>query len=410
MTDATVPPTSSGGKLRADSLIAYVVLAFLASAGLFYVNIMPALVAGLGDGLGFTAKNAGFVASANVYGAALGALGAVFLIGRLPWRKAQYVLLSLLILLDMVSALVTTPEVMIPLRFVHGIVGGLSVGMALAIIGRAPSPDRGFGMLLFVQFGLGGLGNMLLPPLVPQYGVWVLFASLIAFSVVPLIFLRWLPEYPPRVTPVTAATGKKPALLIPMALGLIALFLFQAANMGLGAYIIGLGRSFGLTQEVIGPAMGVSSWIAMAGAALVMVMGSKFGRLAPVLLAMVLTLAGSWVFHYSGDPMIYFLANCGTAVTWAFVVPYLFALVVDFDPSGRIAALAGFFSKMGLASGPALGAILLNETRYGLLVDAAVIGLLLSTVAFVIPAWISDRARRAAAAAPAQTSPLVEPA
>lgn len=397
--------------LKPDSLVAYVILAFLASAGLFYVNIMPALVAGLGDGLGFSARDAGFVASANVYGAAVGALGAVFLIGRFAWRKAQYGLLILLIALDVVSMLVATPEVMIPLRFAHGMVGGLSVGMALAIIGRAPSPDRGFGMLLFVQFGLGGLGNMLLPPLVPQYGVWVLFASLIAFSLVPLLFLRLLPEYPPRETPVTAAVGKAPARLVPIALGLIALFLFQAANMGLGAYIIGLGRSFGLSQDVIGPAMGVSSWIAMAGAALVMVMGSKFGRLIPVLLAMALTLAGTWVFHYSGDAMIYFVANCGTAVTWAFVVPYLFALVVDFDPSGRVAALGGFFSKMGLASGPAVAAILLDETHYGRLVDAAVIGLVLSTIAFLIPAVISDRARRAAKAAPApDASPKTEPA
>ena len=266
-------------------------------------------------------------------------------------------------------------------------------------------------MLLFVQFGLGGLGNMLLPPLVPQYGVWVLFASLIAFSLVPLLFLRLLPEYPPRETPVTAAVGKAPARLAPIALGLIALFLFQAANMGLGAYIIGLGRSFGLSQDVIGPAMGVSSWIAMAGAALVMVMGSKFGRLIPVLLAMALTLAGTWVFHYSGDAMIYFVANCGTAVTWAFVVPYLFALVVDFDPTGRVAALGGFFSKMGLASGPAVAAILLDETHYGRLVDAAVIGLVLSTIAFLIPAVISDRARRVARTAPLpDASPKTEPA
>ena len=48
-------------------------LAFLASAGLFYVNIMPAIVDGLKEGLAFTDRQAGFVASANVYGAAVGA-------------------------------------------------------------------------------------------------------------------------------------------------------------------------------------------------------------------------------------------------------------------------------------------------------------------------------------------------
>ena len=52
--------------------IARVLLAFLATAGLFYVNIMPALVDGLIEGLGFNNQQAGFVGSANVYGAALG--------------------------------------------------------------------------------------------------------------------------------------------------------------------------------------------------------------------------------------------------------------------------------------------------------------------------------------------------
>ncbi len=72
-----------------DGLLACVLLAFLATAGLFYVNIMPALVAGLIDGLGFSNREAGFVGSANVYGAACGALVAVFLVRRLPWRRVE---------------------------------------------------------------------------------------------------------------------------------------------------------------------------------------------------------------------------------------------------------------------------------------------------------------------------------
>ena len=46
--------------------VARVLLAFLATAGLFYVNIMPALVDGLIEGLGFSNRDAGLVGSANV--------------------------------------------------------------------------------------------------------------------------------------------------------------------------------------------------------------------------------------------------------------------------------------------------------------------------------------------------------
>ena len=81
-------------------------LAFLATAGLFYVNIMPALVDGLVTGLGFSNAQAGNVAAANVYGAACGALIAVFIVKRISWRPVACALLAVLIAIDLASTLI----------------------------------------------------------------------------------------------------------------------------------------------------------------------------------------------------------------------------------------------------------------------------------------------------------------
>ena len=56
-----------------DGFAVATMLAFLATAGLFYVNIMPALVDGLVKGVSFTVEQAGYITSANIYGAAFGA-------------------------------------------------------------------------------------------------------------------------------------------------------------------------------------------------------------------------------------------------------------------------------------------------------------------------------------------------
>ena len=64
------------------------------------------------------------------------------------------------------------------------------------VFARTRTPDRVFGMLLVVQYGLGGLGIMLLPRLVPVYGHGVLFGALIAFSFVTLLMLPFLDAYP----------------------------------------------------------------------------------------------------------------------------------------------------------------------------------------------------------------------
>ena len=75
-------------------MLAAVLLAFLATAGFFYVNIMAALVAGLVDGLGFSESEAGRVGSLNIYGAAFGALIAIAIVGRVRWRAFAVCALS----------------------------------------------------------------------------------------------------------------------------------------------------------------------------------------------------------------------------------------------------------------------------------------------------------------------------
>ena len=80
-----------------NGLTAALMLAFLATAGFFYVNIMAAIVSGLVDGLHFTARDAGRVGACNIYGAAAGAFFAVLLVRRVHWRRAALALLSLLI-------------------------------------------------------------------------------------------------------------------------------------------------------------------------------------------------------------------------------------------------------------------------------------------------------------------------
>ena len=121
-------------KVSPNSMTARVFLAFLASAGLFYVNIMPTIVSGLIEALGFTNQQAGNVASANMYGAALGALLIVFLIKRLNWQLAATLFLSGLIAIDLMSIKLTDPTTLLIVRFIHGFVGGMLVGTGFSLI------------------------------------------------------------------------------------------------------------------------------------------------------------------------------------------------------------------------------------------------------------------------------------
>jgi hypothetical protein len=62
-----------------------------------------------------------------------------------------------------------------------------------------------------------------------------------------------------------------------------------------------------------------------------------------------------------------------------------------YDSTGQMAALGGFASKMGLASGPAVAALLLGQDDYARIIGVAVIALLASLLAIVYPARLQGR-------------------
>ena len=383
-------------KADPDGLVAAVMLAFLATAGLFYVNIMAAIVDGLVSGMGVSESVAGNIGSANIYGAAIGALLAVPAVRRMPWRPMALASLFGLIALDLGSIPIQSADALLWMRLAHGLIGGFLVGVAFAVIARTKAPDRTFGTLLFVQFGLGGLGVMFLPRLVPVYGTQALFLALAAFSIVTILMVPFLHRYPvDRVKRALADEGGVRRL--PLSLTLLAIFIFQAANMALLAFIIRLGLSYGLDRNYVSTALGLATWIALLGPLVVMVIGVRFGRFWPLAIGMAITLGGTGFFHLSSQPWAYMFANCATGITWGMVIAYLLGMTAEFDKAGRMSAFGGFISKLGLASGPVAAGFILNaEFGFGALINFALIALAVSAAVMLFPALNLDRfARRA---------------
>lgn len=376
-------------KVAANSLAARVFLSFLATAGFFYVNIMAALVSGLIDALHFDASEAGLIASCNVYGAAAGALVVVFFVTGIPWRRLAVALLCALMTMDAVSIFLRDAHALMGLRFCHGLAGGALVGLTYSLVARMQAPDRTFGVLLVVQFGLGGLAIALLPPLVPQFGTAALFCVLMAFSATALVMMQFLGDYPVAPPAARVAGGGRPGAAL--LLTLLTVFVFQGANMGLAAYVIEIGREAGLTTSEASSALGVGTWLGMLGGALVVVLPARFGRTWPLMIGIVLTAAGCWMLHWSASLAVYFVANAVVSITWALCIAYLLGMCAQLQADGRIAVLGGFVSKMGLASGPAACAYALKFTGYPVLIDVSSALLIVSGVLCLVPALALDR-------------------
>jgi len=177
------------------------------------------------------------------------------------------------------------------------------------------------------------------------------FLGLSAIALLALMVLPMVPYY---------AEASAPLLL-----ALLRLFPFQATKMSLYSYLFGLGRSLDISTGFLSTVVGASAWHGCLRLVAVVAIGLRYGRDRP-LAAMVAAavIAYMAVLFFGEICAVFAIAEIIVAMIWAFVAPHLFGMCSAFDSKGQMGAWSSFFSKLGTATGPVIGGIVLSETHY----------------------------------------------
>ena len=366
--------------IHQDSILNAFFLSILATAGLFYVNLGGSFLSAFVDGLNIQRDAAGFIVSANKYGAAFGGLLAAIFIKKLVWRKSAYILLLLLISIDIISSQISNANLLILIRFLHGSIGGFLVGIGLSVIARTSFPDKVFGMLMVVQYSFGSIGIFTVPRLVDAFGYSAVFFVLIIFSIMTLLILPIIPDPEGKKVSVNKSGTLPFRAKVLLTVCLMSLFLFQASNMGVADFAFELGKDINLTNNEISNLLTIANVISISGGVLAYLIATRFGRTLPLLIGFSIASLFTYLLNFSENITIYFIANSVTGITWGFVIPYLLGLAATFDKYGQMAALAGFVSKIGLASGPLIASFLIIDFGFSAIINLATFGLLTGCV------------------------------
>ena len=110
-----------------------------------------------------------------------------------------------------------------------------------------------------------------------------------------------------------------------------------------------------------------------------------------MLAGIIFTALAIWALLYAEVPWIWVVSNCTIGITWGFTISYLLGLASRFDATGQMAAMGGFASKMGLASGPVVTAALLGEDNYELIIMVATVAMVITVLTVWLPARLQDR-------------------
>ena len=297
------------------------------------VIVLPGFVQGLVEYAGFSDKQAGVIASAELWGMTVSAIAMMFLVARVNWRHAMTISVLLLIFGNFLTIPARDFYLVCALRFLVGVGGGVIVALSYAIFGLTRKSDRNFGLGIMFVLVYGAVVFPLIPALFSAGGLPALLIFFGGFSVLGLFFVRYMP-----------ASGEEHREIDERAvdldwqrkrMALAAMLIYFIACFAVWSYLFRIGVSAGLSEQQVGNGLSASQFFGIAGAFTTAMVGARFGRSLPLTIG----IGGSLipVFFLFNPPGVlgYAAIACVFNYAWNMTHPYLLAAMASFDPSGE---------------------------------------------------------------------------
>lgn len=372
--DAAIPTPDHDGSLDLLDGWKFTTAVSLSFVAVAIVGVaVPGIISVLVHSLNLSADAAGWLGSASLWGLAAGAIIALPLSGRLPFKLSILTLMGVCAVVEFACAFVQSYGVLLILQVIVGAAAGMSASITGALFARARRVELLAGITSAVQAAAASLAFLILPVVVSAAGMpgaWTLLAGCVAAAFVGVLFI--FPKIPHRFSDgeveVTRTGEASKPWGVPAVLSIVSIFVFFIGTNAVYSFRLLQGiQDSGITFEEANFASSITVLFSIAGALLAGWIGIRWGRVIPVavvglmLTVSVLMLLGhsaAWVFWVS------------TAL-YQFSVTYLVIPWQEFqaslDARGRPVIVATFTGYVGIALGGSLGAILVaqNSGRHG---------------------------------------------
>ncbi len=365
-------------------LLQIIINSFVSTTGMGMLTILPMMLGGIVDELLFDRTMIGWIASINIVGIGLGGFISSVYIGRRPLVQIVRIGLIGLIIFELLSTFATTPTPLLLLRFLSGIFGGLVYASALGAFSGLKDPIKAFGIYVVVYCSWSGIGLISLPYILANWGIKGGYILLSAMALVSLLLSSVVEKLSKNIKEKSfdslfALLSRRLVIL-----ALLAYFSIQMAGGTIWAYAERIGKEAGLSQEVIGLALGGSSAISLLGGLLVFYIGNSRGIKWPLTLGIIAMGLSGLLFYWSNVPLIFFLANGLLGGAWGFLIPFNQQIQAKLDVQGKVVSLGTIVNMGGRSFGPALAALLLGSAAFINVTWLAIIALTLSLL-FLLP-------------------------
>ncbi len=349
--------------------------------------VLPVMVGVMTDQLGFGLERAGYVASANMGGVALGSILGAGLTRRWSWATVIICGAAIMIGANALTMLGSTFAYVAALRFTSGLGEGLVAGICYAAMGQSGQPARALAFYAAGQGLVGAVGMGFIPTAIAHSG-WQMLFVLISLLALPTFWLAGAIGSLDR-RGIHVQTAVKISTVAWLGWAAVGTLLAQFVGMSaIWAFLERLGDSKGLDTFHLSLALSASAIANMVGSLTVGLVAHRISGLNGIAVAFVLfllSLAGNLLWN---EWQVYVVTGVLFMLSWTVYFPFQFGLLARFDHRGTLAAIMPAVTGTGLTVGPAIGGVLLARGGIAAILGFGFSCMLVSTLACV---WLHRR-------------------
>jgi predicted MFS family arabinose efflux permease len=360
----TLPPSANWRHTLKADLPHLAACGTLCMAGYASYGVLAVLLPILMTATGIDETNLGNLASADLTGILVGSL----CLSRIARPGNSRAIGAAAIAVGLFTNLLTPWLHSIPALILTRLLAGIAAGvcLSLAIGGLARFGNVSFNTSIYSAFSIVGISiELLLFSYVEHIGAGAVgcYLVIVLFFVLAGLSLKWYPEMTvtPEVTErVSGGVQRAKKSRTPFAI-LLSILLYGIGMSCFFAYAGILGRKQGISDQALTPIFNVCNILGLIGSWISFKVDDRFGPVLPQIVSLMVFAVVLGVVPMKDSPITYAVLVMVFIQLTTLVQNSQIEVLIQYDPSGRTAALVPTALGVGLAVGPLLGSFVLAE-------------------------------------------------
>jgi len=346
--------------------------------GSLALPFLPMTVGVLTDELGFTQRQVGLLASADMAGMLLGNIGALFWVRHRYWRWITVCMTLTLLAAHATTTVLTLGQptllTLLGCRIAAGAAGGAMMAIGATAIGDTLKREKNIALWTASQSLVSAAAFLLMPTMVARYGAAGVFGMMTCLALLAILFVPLLAHsqaHAGRPFPIGESLDKGDAAGMTAAnirLALLATLpglLFHMGYSAIWTYVERIGIAAGLTLLDVSRAIAMALIVAITGGLSAFFLATRWGYTIPLVITLTLQVTAIALLSQSQESLFnYTVALMLFTFCLNFPIPYHLGIALTIDRSGRTPIFYLIMLKIGVAITPSLVSIAITPGNY----------------------------------------------